>query len=51
MNGPCGININYEFETEYVGPMDLPTQGPTGSVEIHKVGRYTKCIYKSPARN
>lgn len=36
MNGPCGININYEFEAEYVGPTG-PTgpPGPTGNVEIY----------------
>lgn len=35
LDGPCGININYEFEAEYIGPTG-PTgpAGPAGNVEI-----------------
>ena len=35
LDGPCGININYEFEAEYIGPTG-PTgpQGPSGNVEV-----------------
>lgn len=35
LNYPCDININYEFETEYIGPTG-PTgpAGPAGSTEV-----------------
>jgi len=44
LNYPCDININYEFETEYVGPTG-PTgpvgpTGPSGNIEIST----KKCI-------